>query len=110
MISRTFPRGLDAEVFTVDALDRLSELDLSESEHEHVTLGFYRRPEEFSLTNFAGSEDNSHLRWTVDNPEDYEFTKWVYSELYLAKPAFTSADIIELLDKYPERILIEDGH
>lgn len=110
VIERTFPRGLDAEVFTVAALDRLSELELSEPEHEHVTLGFYKRPDQFSLTNYAGNENHSHLRWTVDNPEDYEFTKWVYQELYPHNPAFTSADIIELLEKHPERILIEDGH
>lgn len=110
VIARTFPRGLDAEVFTVEALDRLSLLELSEPEHEHVTLGFYKRPEQFSLTNFAGIEDNSQLRWTVDNPEDYEFTRWVYGELYSANPAFTSEDIIALLQKHPERILIEDGH
>ena len=110
VISRTFPRGLDAEVFTVAALDRLSALDLSEDEHEHVTLGFYKRPGEFTLTNYAGSANNSHLRWTVDNPEDYDFALWVYSELYPAKPDFDSADILGLLERHPERILIEDGH
>ncbi len=110
VISRTFPRGLDAEVFTVAALDRLSELDLSEDEHEHVTLGFYKRQGEFTLTNYAGETDNCHLRWTVDNPEDYDFALWVYSELYPTKPNFDSADIMELLERHPERILIEDGH
>lgn len=110
VISRTFPRGLDAEVFTVAALDRLSELELSDDEHEHVTLGFYKRPGEFTLTNFAGTADNSHLRWTVDNPEDYDFALWVYSELYPSKPDFDSADILELLELHPERILIEEGH
>lgn len=110
VISRTFPRGLDAEVFTVAALDRLSTLELSEDEHEHVTLGFYKRPGEFTLTNYAGSENNSHLRWTVDNPEDYEFALWVYGELYPTNEAFNSADILALLDRHPERILIEDGH
>ena len=110
VISRTFPRGLDAEVFTAAALDRLSELKLSADEHEHVTLGFYRRPGEFTLTNYAGQVNKSHLRWTVDNPEDYDFAVWVYSQLYPAKPNFESADILALLDSHPERILIEDGH
>jgi spore coat polysaccharide biosynthesis protein SpsF len=110
VISRTFPRGLDAEVFTVEALDRLSKLELSDPEHEHVTLGFYKRPGEFTLTNFAGSENNSHLRWTVDNPEDYDFALWVYSELFPKKPDFQSRDILKLLEKHPERVLIEDGH
>lgn len=110
VISRTFPRGLDAEVFTVAALDRLSVLDLSDDEHEHVTLGFYKRPGEFTLTNYAGSVDNSHLRWTVDNPEDYDFALWVYREFYPTKPNFDSADILALLERHPERILIEDGH
>lgn len=110
VISRTFPRGLDAEVFTVEALDRLSKLELTEDEHEHVTLGFYKRPGEFTLTNFAGTDNNSHLRWTVDNPEDFDFALWVYSELFPNKPGFQSRDILELLGKHPEHILIEDGH
>lgn len=110
VIKRTFPRGLDAEVFSVAAMDRLSKLDLGQDEHEHVTLGFYRRPEEFTLTNFEGVEDNSHLRWTVDNPEDYEFANWVYSELYPRNAAFTSEDILKLLEQNPERVLIESGH
>ncbi len=110
VIDRTFPRGLDAEVFTVSALDRLTELDLSADEHEHVTLGFYKRQGEFKLTNFAGAVNNSHLRWTVDNPEDYDLAVWVYSVLYPTKPDFKSADILTLLEQHPERILIEDGH
>lgn len=110
VISRTFPRGLDAEVFTAAALDRLSELKLSADEHEHVTLGFYKRPGEFTLTNYAGQANKSHLRWTVDNPEDYDFAVWVYSQLCPIKPNFESADILALLDSHPERIMIEDGH
>lgn len=110
VIARTFPRGLDAEVFKVEALDRLSQLDLTDDEHEHVTLGFYRRPNDFSLTNFAGAVDNSHLRWTVDNPEDYDFALWVYEEVFPEKPDFNSQGILDLLAKHPERILIEDGH
>lgn len=110
VIDRTFPRGIDAEVFSVQALDRLSRLELSEPEHEHVTLGFYKRPEQFSLTNYAGAANNSHLRWTVDNPEDYEFTTWVYGELYPKNPMFGSDEILKLLAEHPERVLIEDGH
>ena len=110
VINRTFPRGIDAEIFTVEALDRLSKLDLSTEEHEHVTLGFYKRPNDFTLTNFSQSDDKSHLRWTVDNPEDFDFASWVYTELYPENHEFLSADIVALLNSNPERILIEDGH
>ena len=110
VIERTFPRGIDAEVFTAEALDRLSKLELSTEEHEHVTLGFYKRPDDFTLTNFSKADNTSHLRWTVDNPEDFDFASWVYAELYPVKPEFVSADILALLDSNPQRILIEDGH
>lgn len=93
----TFPDGVDVEVVRVRALRALARLDTDIHEREHVTLGIYRRPEQFVVRNFTGDPDLSNLRWTVDSPEDLEFVRWVYTKLFYTNPKFDLAEILELL-------------
>jgi len=93
----TFPDGVDVEVVRVRALRALARLDTDIHEREHVTLGIYRRPEQFVVRNFTGDPDLSNLRWTVDSPEDLEFVRWVYTKLFYTNPKFDFAEILELL-------------
>ena len=93
----TFPDGVDVEVVRVRALRALARLDTDIHEREHVTLGIYRRPEQFVVRNFTGNPDLSNLRWTVDSPEDLEFVRWVYTKLFYTNPKFDLAEILELL-------------
>jgi spore coat polysaccharide biosynthesis protein SpsF len=102
VIERTFAHGLDAEAFTVAAFDRLRVMDLDDAEHEHVTLGFYRRPEIFAVSSVTQSRDDSRLRWTVDYPADLEFVRAVYAALYHRDPAFDSDDVVAYLERHPE--------
>jgi spore coat polysaccharide biosynthesis protein SpsF len=101
VIERTFPRGLDCEVFNPDVLRNLYDQGLSDYEKEHVTVGIYSRPESFHLENLAGPTDRSDLRWTVDTPEDFEFAEWVYQQF--DDHEFTSEDIYQILDAHPEK-------
>lgn len=104
-VKRTYPRGLDVEVFRSSALKKLGEYALSKNELEHVTLGFHSRAGQFSLHNVCDPIDNSGLRWTVDTKEDFEFVAWVYSSLLDLDPDFDSSLIYSLIAKHPERIL-----
>jgi len=94
----TFPDGVDVEVVRAHALREVARTSTDLHEREHVTLGIYRRPEQFVVRNFSGETDLSDLRWTVDSPEDLEFVRWVYAELFEANPEFDLAEIIELLE------------
>ncbi|MBX3480487.1 MAG: glycosyltransferase family protein [Caulobacter sp.] len=87
---RTFPKGLDIEVMTADALRRAGELATSDEEREHVTWGIYNRPETFRLAYHSQAADEGEVRWTVDRPDDYAFAAAVYDALYPANRAFTS--------------------
>lgn len=104
-LKRTYPRGLDVEVFRPGALKKLEEHGLSKLELEHVTLGFHSRAGQFSLHSVCDSVDNSGLRWTVDTEQDYEFVAWVYSSLFALNPDFDSSLIYSLIARHPERIL-----
>ena len=99
----TFPDGLDVEVFSVEAFTRLREQPLSDAEMEHVTLGFRDSTRAFRLHNVAQAANLEKFRWTVDLPEDLEFVRWVYHELYEQNPEFGQDEILELLHSNPQR-------
>lgn len=98
----TFPDGLDVEVVRADALRWVAANSDDPHEHEHVTLGVYRRPERFAVANVAGDEDLSGLRWTVDNPDDLVFVRAVYERLYPGDPAFEWQDVLTLVRAEPD--------
>lgn len=66
---RTFPKGLDVEVFTTEALERSFVNYNSELDVEHVTWSM-RESGDFSTSNFSNPLDFSQLRWVIDLPED----------------------------------------
>ena len=78
-IPPTFPDGLDVEIVSTKAFKKMSGLELSELEKEHVTLALYKNPEHFKVRNYKSSIDYSHFRWTVDYPEDLEFIQNIFS-------------------------------
>ena len=97
-----FPEGLDTEVFTFETLENAFLNAKDEFEKEHVTQYFYRHPELFTQINLLNSENLSHLRWTVDTVDDYNFTKFIYEKLYIDGENFTMNEIIEVIKQNPE--------
>ncbi len=101
-IKPTYPDGLDAEVIRFECLEaawREAELP---SQREHVTPYIWSQPSRFKLANHENDEDLSDLRWTVDEPEDYELIKVIYQHLYQVKPNFDRYDVFDLLEGRPE--------
>jgi len=108
-IEPTFPDGLDAAVFRMQLLeDAWNEATLP-SEREHVTLFMRRQPERYRIGSFKGEVDRSNLRWTVDEPSDFEFVVAVYSRLYPSNPAFGSEDVLDLLEREPGLLQVNGG-
>jgi spore coat polysaccharide biosynthesis protein SpsF len=95
-LDRTFPVGLDVEVFQVACLEEAHREARSPYEREHVTPFMYARPERYQIGQYRNHQDLSHLRWTVDTAEDYAFVASVYAALYRRKPDFDSADVLAL--------------
>ncbi|QPJ62166.1 MAG: NTP transferase domain-containing protein [Candidatus Nitronauta litoralis] len=101
---RTFPRGLDIEIFNRDALILAWEKAEAPEEREHVTPYIHRNPERFSLHNFSQTKDLSQLRWTLDTPDDLILIREIYEALYNEKVGaiFSTRDVLDLLEKNPE--------
>jgi spore coat polysaccharide biosynthesis protein SpsF len=99
---RTFPKGLDVEVFRVEALRAAAAETDDPYDREHVTPFLYRWPERFALAFHHQPVDEGDVRWTVDRPDDLVFVRAVYDALYAANPAFTSDDVRDFVRGRPD--------
>lgn len=102
VLERTFPLGLDTEIFTFAALERAHHEAKQLHEREHVTPYFYHHPELFRLRSFKSDTDLSSYRWTLDTPEDWQFIEAVYHNLYEEAEIFSTAGVLKLLKERPE--------
>lgn len=100
-LQRTFPRGLDAEIFTFKALEKTFNEANEPYEKEHVTPYIYQHPKLFKLKNYSFNKDYSNLRWTLDTQEDFELIKEIYADLYNQNKIFLFDDILALIEKKP---------
>ena len=104
-IDRTYPRGLDTEVFSFSSLQKAFNEASSMRDREHVTPYIWDNPHLFRLFQYKNQTDYSNLRWTLDTAEDFELINRVYNFLYAEKGNnFNIDDIIELYRKHPELI------
>jgi spore coat polysaccharide biosynthesis protein SpsF len=95
-INRSYPRGLDVEVFRAAWLSKIAAQTSDPHDREHVTPFFYRNPDQFKIAQLVQETYRAHLRWTVDRTDDFEFTTAVYEALYPTKPDFLTDDILAL--------------
>jgi spore coat polysaccharide biosynthesis protein SpsF len=107
-LTRTFPRGLDVEVFNPAILANLKKTSpgLSAEEREHVTLGIYTNPHEFKIGSYFGKTDYSSNRWTLDTLEDFKFLSWLFDTMP-KKSNFGLKEIISLLQSHPGKARFE---
>ena len=96
---RTYPRGLDVEVVTRDALEVADREDVDAASREHATPFIRRDPKRFRLVRVAGVRDESAHRWTVDTPADYELVRRVYETL--GGDDFTWLDALDVVNANP---------
>jgi spore coat polysaccharide biosynthesis protein SpsF len=103
-LTPTYPDGLDVEVVKAGVLREVAKEATDQPEREHVTLGIYRKPDKYAVKNFADPQglNNSDLRWTVDNPDDFEFVSAIYAALWKGNPSFEYQDVLEYLNTNPQ--------
>lgn len=100
-LERTFPNGLDVEVFSFGALRQAWNESTKAYQREHVTPYIREHSSIFRLANIRHREDLSWLRWTVDEEKDLEFIREVYKRLYRNGEIFSMQKILTLLEKEP---------
>lgn len=99
--TRTFPHGLDVEIYSTSVLKNLWQEIQEPQLREWFPFYIEKNPTKFRILNIKNSKDESHLRWTVDYPEDFEFIKQIYENLYDENTIFDMNDILNLIRTKP---------
>jgi len=98
----TFPDGLDFEVVHYFVLEKASKEAKKPEEREHTTTYIWSQPNLFRLGNVVMPDGRNLFmkeRWTVDYPEDFEFVKVIYENLYKGGRIFLMDEILDFLEK-----------
>lgn len=94
-IPRTWPQGLDVEVFTMNALDAAAYKATDPYDREHVGPWMARNMDTATI---SGPVSNG--RWVLDYPEDYTFLTALFEYLPSTFPSYEQ--IQDVLDRHSE--------
>lgn len=104
----TYPKGLNAEVFTYAALKRAYGEAARDYEFEHVTPYILEHPDRFRIGTVQQADDDSRYRITLDTPEDWRLIRNIFDELYTGD-LFFWPDVKRVLQQHPEWVRINAG-
>lgn len=104
LTKRTFPRGLDVEVFSFKLLEKTFKNAKLDHQKEHVTPYIYENCE--NIFYYTNEHDFSKYRWTLDTAEDFELISIIYEKLYSDKIMFFMNEILMLFENEPQLTLI----
>lgn len=97
---RTYPRGLDTEVFSLNQLVIAYKEANEIYQREHVTPYIYESNN--NIFYYKNDIDYSKQRWTLDTFEDFKLITTIYEELYNGQHDFYLKEIMELFERKPE--------
>lgn len=100
---RTYPHGLDVEVFNFNALEKAHKNANKDYEKEHVTPYINRNPKKFKINIVKAPKElyAPDIRITLDTEEDYALLCAVYDYLYPKNKHFNAYDIVNLFKEKP---------
>jgi len=101
--TNSYPRGFDAEIFTMQMLEEANNQAKTDHQREHVTPFFYQQNSQYKTSAMVNTQgDESNFRLCVDEAEDFQ----LMSKLVEAFPSnylkVQYRDIINYLEKHPE--------
>ena len=99
---RSFPRGLDVEIFTREALNAANAEATAPHQREHVTPFLYENPSRFRIVDQLREEDASRYRLTLDTAEDYELLNRIFGARMCSDPSDLRLDgVLDILTMNP---------
>lgn len=105
---RTYPDGMDVQVFRLDTLKTSASMTSEQLDHEHVTLYIRNNPDLFSQIHLP-APPNLHwpeLGLTLDEEADYQLIKNIIEHFASKGTYYSLQDIIDLLKAKPEWVEI----
>lgn len=104
--NRSFPRGLDTEVFSFEVLKNAFVKAEKDYEKEHVTPHIYENSNKIFF--YKNNIDYSKYRWTLDTLDDYKLITIIYENLYKGEHNFFMNEILKLFNTNPSLIEINN--
>jgi spore coat polysaccharide biosynthesis protein SpsF (cytidylyltransferase family) len=98
---RTYPDGLDVEVFSPKALSVAAALAVDSDDREHVTAVMRRDQQRFGSVSLVREESLGDLRWTVDTADDLAFVTEVVRRLGSDRYTAGMSEILEAVRQEP---------
>jgi spore coat polysaccharide biosynthesis protein SpsF len=100
---RSYPDGMDVQVFSLDSLRRSAAMTDAPLDREHVSLHMRNHPELFPPIHLLAPPS---LHWpelglTLDEAADYELLSGVIRHFGAANPLFSCPDVVNLLRTNP---------
>jgi len=98
VIERTYPKGLDVEVFNFSALEKINSIAETDFQKEHVTTYFLQNPQMFKLQNVTaeGILNNPEISITVDTQQDLDLVCRIYKH-FSEKEFFSAENVVQFL-------------
>jgi len=101
---RSYPDGMDAQVFRLATLRQSAEMTSDRLDREHVTLHIRNHPELFSHIHLVAPPE---LHWpelglTLDERSDYELLKKIIEYFGSENQLFGCTDVVRLLRRHLE--------
>jgi spore coat polysaccharide biosynthesis protein SpsF len=104
-LRRTFPRGMDFEIFSKSALAEAAMRATAPAQREHVTPYIYAQPPgRFRIEHVTSSLNRAAYRVTLDTPADLQLIRILIEEHHAHR--LDCAGIIAVLDRHPELVAI----
>lgn len=97
----TYPRGLDVEVFTFEALASAWRSAKEPYQRTHVTPFLYESSGRFKVESLAADSDYSKYRWTLDTSEDLDLMRSIYRH-FDPRDDFGWRAVLQLMKEHPE--------
>lgn len=102
-VERSYPRGLDVEIFSKNTLSTAWQNSNELYQREHVTPYIYQHADLFNILSIMNDEDFSSYRITLDTNEDWELINKIFK--IQSNNKNISGDmrsIISIINEYPE--------
>ena len=108
---RSYPDGMDTQVFRLDTLKRSAAMTDDLLDREHVTLHIRKHPELFSCMHLVAPPE---IHWpelglTLDEPKDYLLLKKIIEYFEPMNPLFNCLDAVRLLRNRPDWVEINQA-
>jgi spore coat polysaccharide biosynthesis protein SpsF len=100
-MKRTTPIGMDTEVVSFKALSLAWRNAEEKYAREHVMPYLYEEPGRFNILLVDHEPDLSHLRLTVDTPEDLALVREIFHH-FDNRDDFSLIEMLDLLNDSPE--------